>query len=74
MVAVWVKPGARSTGVGDRLVQAALGWARASGCGEVNLWVREGNGPAEDLYIRNGFATLGAMYPLNRIRRCARLK
>ncbi|MET8798036.1 GNAT family N-acetyltransferase [Nocardia sp. NPDC004568] len=59
MGGVNVSLGALGTGTGDRMVRAALGWARASGYREVRLWVRENNEQAIDLYRRAGFVFTG---------------
>lgn len=42
------------------LLEAALGWLRERGLTTVELWVTEGNGPAETLYRAFGFECTGA--------------
>ena len=59
LTSLWVEPGSRGRGIGDRLVIAVLEWARAAGFRRVLLWVTEGNLKAEALYSRNGFSRTG---------------
>jgi GNAT superfamily N-acetyltransferase len=59
LVAMWVAPAARGTGVSDALMTAALHWARAHGCATVDLDVAPGNQRAERLYARHGFLPAG---------------
>lgn len=59
IVSMWVAPTDRGRGVGDALVQAALGAAMAQGWREVELWVSVGNTQAERLYARHGFRATG---------------
>jgi ribosomal protein S18 acetylase RimI-like enzyme len=56
LVALWVAPGARGTGVGDALVEAVVAVARQWGCRAVTLEVLMSNQPAVRLYRRHGFA------------------
>jgi ribosomal protein S18 acetylase RimI-like enzyme len=55
LVALWVAPGARGSGVGDDLVDAVLAQAREWGCSSVLLEVLPANVPAIRLYRRHGF-------------------
>lgn len=55
LVALWVSPGARGTGVGDALVDAVTDVARGWGCRWLELEVLSGNQPAIRLYRRHGF-------------------
>ncbi len=41
LVSMWVRPGGRGRGVGEALVEAAAGWARARGFSTLFLWVTE---------------------------------
>ncbi|MGZ8379765.1 MAG: ribosomal protein S18-alanine N-acetyltransferase [Gemmatirosa sp.] len=56
---VAVAPSARGTGVGARLLDAALAEARRRGVGHVFLEVRESNTVARRLYASRGFIELG---------------
>ncbi len=64
LVSVWVSPAARGLGVGRALVEAAAGWARASGFGTLSLWVTESNTSARRLYDQCGFKPTGKRQPL----------
>lgn len=57
---MWVRPDARRTGLGRRLVAGAVDWAEAHGAAALDLWVVVGNGSAIALYERCGFAATGA--------------
>ena len=59
LTSLWVEPGSRGHGIGDRLVIAMVEWARAAGFRQVLLWVTGGNLKAEALYSRNGFSRTG---------------
>lgn len=59
LFSMWIAPEARGQGVGDRLVQRVLGWARASGYTRVLLDVGDENVSATRLYERNGFVPTG---------------
>jgi ribosomal protein S18 acetylase RimI-like enzyme len=61
LMSTWVAPDARGCGVGDRLVAAVVGWARARGAGRVDLAVVEGNDAAARLYRRHGFVATGEL-------------
>ena len=59
LVAMWVRPEARGTGVGRRLIDAAVDWTVAQGERAVVLWVVRDNAPAIALYERAGFVATG---------------
>jgi GNAT superfamily N-acetyltransferase len=61
---VWVAPEHRGRGVGQRLVHAAIEWARAAGARHLALGVACGDGPAARLYTRAGFQACGELTPL----------
>lgn len=52
---LYVQPGARRTGIGGALVEAALERARERGCRWIELDAYEDNEPALALYARHGF-------------------
>jgi len=55
---VVVLPAFRRLGLGERLVLACIGWARAAGASTVWLKVEAGAGPAIGLYRKLGFVTV----------------
>ncbi len=59
LFAMWVAPEARGKGVGDRLVEAVVLWARSIGYERVLLEVADENAAAIKLYERHGFAPTG---------------
>jgi len=64
LVSMFVRPQARGRGVGEALIDAVAGWARARDATSVHLWVTETNKPARRLYERCGFAATGERQPL----------
>jgi GNAT superfamily N-acetyltransferase len=64
LVSMWVSPQARGHGIGQVLVQAVVGWARARAATRVHLWVTENNGHARMLYERCGFQPTAERQPL----------
>ena len=61
---MWVAPEARSRGVGDALLQAAIHWARQHGAHFAKLGATCGDTPAVRLYQRAGFKEVGAREPI----------
>jgi ribosomal protein S18 acetylase RimI-like enzyme len=61
---MWVEPAWRTRGVGSRLVQEVLGWARCCGSRWVILGVTETNEGAARFYERLGFADTGRRHRL----------
>jgi GNAT superfamily N-acetyltransferase len=64
LVSMWVRPPARGHGIGQALVEAVVGWARAKGMPRVHLWVAENNHSARLLYERCGFRPTVERQPL----------
>jgi GNAT superfamily N-acetyltransferase len=56
---MWVAPDARDAGLGRRLVEAVLAWARGHGATRVALDAAEHRAPARALYRRCGFVETG---------------
>lgn len=65
LVAMWVAPAARGSGVARDLVMAVVEWARADGATELTLGVADGNDRARALYMRCGFAATGERFALH---------
>jgi ribosomal protein S18 acetylase RimI-like enzyme len=61
---MWVDPTWRGTGVGTRLVEGVLRWARSWGARWVGLGVTETNDGAIGFYQHLGFVDTGERYPL----------
>jgi len=59
LYAMWVVPRARRTGIGRRLVEAVLAWARDQGASEIELGVTATNRAAVEFYEGLGFADTG---------------
>lgn len=57
---VLVEPEARGTGLAQRMLDAALSFARAAGYRRMLLWTHESHRAAGRLYARNGFALTAA--------------
>ena len=55
LVAMWTAPEARRSGVGQALLDAARGWAVATGARRLVLWVRRENAAAAAFYSAIGF-------------------
>jgi ribosomal protein S18 acetylase RimI-like enzyme len=58
----------RASGFGSKLMQAAIGWARAEGLEWITLFVFEHNEPAKALYRKFGFSVVGTTRDLFRLR------
>lgn len=63
LYSMWVSPHARGTGVGALLIEEVIAWAGEEGHPKVELWVADGNDPAERLYARTGFLMTGEIQP-----------
>ena len=50
-----IEPGARGTGLAQRLLDACLGFARSAGYTTLRLWTHESHRAAGRVYARNGF-------------------
>jgi ribosomal protein S18 acetylase RimI-like enzyme len=61
---MWVAPEARGAGVGLRLIDAVMEWARERGAAAVELSVIADNRAAAALYERAGFTETGRRRPL----------
>lgn len=64
LVSMWVTPRARGHGIGQALVEAVAGWARARSASRLHLWVTENNRHARLLYDRCGFRPTAERQPL----------
>jgi GNAT superfamily N-acetyltransferase len=62
---MWVAPEARGAGLGRRLVEAVVGWARTRALGALGLDVSEERIPAVALYRACGFVPTGKRTPLD---------
>ena len=56
LIAMWVAPALRGTGVADALIETAVARATSLGASTVRLEVAPGNARAEKVYLRHGFA------------------
>jgi GNAT superfamily N-acetyltransferase len=57
---MWVDPGSRRLGIGERLISELEGWARRWQAIETVLWVLAGNMEARSFYERIGFQVVEA--------------
>jgi ribosomal protein S18 acetylase RimI-like enzyme len=64
LVAMWVDPAARGSGVAVHLVDAAARWAREDGADTLILGVVDTNDRARALYVKCGFVATGQREPL----------
>ena len=60
----WIDPDARGRGIGRRLMEAAIDWARSRGAVRVDLSVTDQANEARLLYERLGFTPTGEREPL----------
>ena len=60
LVSMWIAPEARRLGLGEKLVQAALQFARGCNVPAMELSVTRGNESAMRLYLRLGFCLTSA--------------
>jgi ribosomal protein S18 acetylase RimI-like enzyme len=64
IVGVYVQPGARGSGVAERLIAAAIDWALGgAGADRVRLFVLDANERARRFYRRVGFVETGGTEP-----------
>ena len=59
LISMWVKPSLRGQGLGGRLVEEVVAWAKRRGARVVRLGVADGNAAAIALYRRCGFQETG---------------
>jgi GNAT superfamily N-acetyltransferase len=64
LISMFVRPQARGHGVGEAMIDAVIGWARARDATSVHLWVTETNKHALGLYERCGFTVTAERQPL----------
>ncbi len=64
LVSMWTDPSVRRAGIGRRLIDAVVEWARTARAERVELWVTNGNDPAQHLYESMGFVVTGDHQPL----------
>jgi ribosomal protein S18 acetylase RimI-like enzyme len=62
LLAMWVAPAARGTGLADELIDTAIRTAAGEGCSIMRLHVADGNDRAERVYVRHGFARTGRSF------------
>ena len=55
LVAMWTDPAHRGLGLGRRIVESAIAFARGKGASRITCSVTEGNETAESLYASCGF-------------------
>ncbi|MGF1632496.1 MAG: GNAT family N-acetyltransferase [Phycisphaerae bacterium] len=63
LLSMWVGPDVRRNGLGRRIVEAIVGWARQAEAEQLLLHVTLGNEGAERLYTRCGFVRTGRLEP-----------
>ncbi|HEX6394092.1 MAG TPA: GNAT family N-acetyltransferase [Acidimicrobiales bacterium] len=65
LASMWTDPGSRGLGLGRRLLESGIEWARDRGATVVRLGVVEDNATALRLYRGAGFEPTGAREPLH---------
>lgn len=63
VVAMWTEPALRGQGIGHRVLDALVGWARERGV-RPDLWVADANPAARRVYESYGFVANGDTSPL----------
>lgn len=63
IVAMWTEPTQRGLGIGTRVLDVLVGWAREHGL-QPDLWVADANPAARTVYERYGFVADGDAEPL----------
>ena len=64
LIAAWVHPDHRRSGVASALIESLKEWARADGAARLTLWVARTNDSAVRLYRRHHFMPTGRSKPL----------
>lgn len=64
LVAMWVDPAVRGSGVAAELVHAVSAWAADQGADRIHLWVAGANERAKRFYERLDFVLTGERQPL----------
>lgn len=64
VTAAWIDPRLRRGGLGRRLIDASIAWARARGADHIRLWVDDTNPDAAAFYEAIGFAPTGECRPV----------
>ena len=64
LVAMWVDPEVRGSGVAADLVRAVLAWATEQRANRLHLWVAGNNEHAKRFYEKSGFVLTGERQPL----------
>jgi ribosomal protein S18 acetylase RimI-like enzyme len=65
LIAMWVAPQARGSGLAAELVEAVVEWSQAAGATELTLGVADGNDRARALYLKCGFVSTRQRFPLH---------
>jgi len=65
LLALYVAPPVRGTGLADRLLRVGVAWAHARGAARVQLYVTASNEPARRFYARGGFRPVQEIWRLD---------